>query len=143
MYKGERDPLFRMIVPCSCCSELVDHSGHSWVEIFVPPVTVQLYNTIWSSVAVKPLQVYNINDMYNEVCVNAGTRVECLYKTLNQYGERIIIDKEYDSVERIFARFLQYEYYKKYGKDYEAGLNALYISYEVSGLQPFAFVKRL
>ena len=143
MYKGLRDSMLGIIVPQDCCHLFTDNNKTEWVEVFIPPKDVSKMCQPWSSIAVPPSQVCFVDDVYNEIFVNAGAELTCLYKEWNTDGTRRVVGSEKEIVEFILARFLQYERYKKYGMmTGYVNLNILEHDYQVSGLKMIEYIRR-
>ena len=143
MYKGERDSMLGIVVPQNCCSLFQDNAGHDWVEVFVPPKDVRNMAHPWSSIAVPPKQVCFIDDIYNEVFVNSGAVLTCLYKNWQSDGSRYVVGSEREIAEKILVRFLQYERYKKYGlQTTYPSLDSVEHHYVDSGLKMMEYIKR-
>lgn len=142
MYKGKRDSMLGIVVSQDCCSLFRDNSGVEWIEVFIPPRNLSNINDRWSSIAVPPNQVCFIDDIYNEIFVNAGAVLTCLYKDWNQDGTRRVIGCEREVTEMILVRFLQYELYKRNRVQTGCYLDALWQHYLSSGLKMIEYIKR-
>lgn len=146
MYQGSRDPMTGIIVRQELCYGFTDKALTEWVEIFVPPLYSGAYMTPWSSIALPPSQVFCHDGIYNEIFVNAGANLSCLFKQHNNVGERRIVGKEIDSVEHIWVRFLNYEYYRLTGSvlvNNNSGADALYADWRRSGMTMHGYLNCL
>lgn len=143
MYKGSRDSMLGIVVPQDCCSLFRDNSGLEWVEVFIPPRDAHSMKERWSSIVVPPNQVCFIDNVYNEIFVNSGAVLTCLYKDFQPDGTRYVIGYESELTEKILVRFLQYEKYKRHGlASCNTPLVMLEQDYLNSGLKMMEYMKR-
>lgn len=146
MYRGKRDSMLGIVVRQEFCDKYIDNSGKEWVEVFVPPRLTGCYHNQWGSMMVEPDHVCFIDDVYNEVFVNAGARIKIIIKNLIN-GRRIMGNVETDTSEMILGRFLQYERY--YALSWGMRRNAvcepdmteiLYNKYNLSGMKMYNYI---
>lgn len=143
MYRGKRDPMLGIVVNQSYCEEFVSSDGRTWIEVFVPPHNISSLQSGWSSIAVPPEQVFYLDDIYNEVFVNAGALLTGLYKEYNADGVRVPVSSEKFKSEEMLARFLQLEAVMqgrvKSGRD--TIVDDIYHVYISSGMKMLAFIR--
>ena len=91
MYRGQRDAHLVIKVPQTLCYEIKNASG-IWVEVFVPPLNLDLAFERWKSFVVPPEQVFWYDKWYNAIeSINAHTRIRCCEHITDSIGLRQII----------------------------------------------------
>ena len=115
MYKGRRDPEIRIVVEQDHCSKYTDASGNTWIEVFIPPESVNDYNNQWGSMMVDKKQVDNLgtNSPYNVIRVNDDADITVSTKDQNHS----VVDWEILKPKEIIGRLLKYCRFKTYYYD--------------------------
>lgn len=132
-----------IIVEQALCDLFTDAGGTLWVSVRIPPRETRLYNCDWPDIIVPPKQVYCVDDMYNEVFVNAGANLRLCYKSFSKSGKPVITAEEFDLTEIVLARFLQYEHWRLHKRFNEPPLNQIYEYFARSGLTMKAYISAM
>lgn len=124
MYKGNRDPEIRIVIPYKYCRRYQSKSSGTWIEIFTPPETIAEYGsqyatqfeTKWGSIMVRPEQVCNIGDGLNIIRLNDGAQINNSVKDPN----RVVISTEIitpDIITGRWLKFYRYDLFRRCGID--------------------------
>ena len=144
MYRGTRDPAVGIAVEQALCDMFTDSGGILWISVKVPPRDTRTYNRDWPDIILPPEQVFVIDDMYNEIFLNAGAQLKFCHKAVSQRtGKQVIIGEEFDSTEILLARFLQYEHWKLFKNVQEPPLTEIYRNFAASGMTMRGYIRAM
>lgn len=119
MFKGRRDPEVRLVVPQDKCNNYTSKNGGSWIEISIPPETVDEYSSVWGSIMVDKKQIDNLcreygYDNMNSVRLNDDADIVVSTKDANH----VVIESETLKTMQLVARWLKYYRWNEFGERY-------------------------
>ena len=110
MYTRNRDLRLQIPVRQVCCFSVTAKNGVEWIEVFVPPKSLNDVKSNWSSIMVKPSQINTVEGTpYNVVSINVGATVRAGYRGTLPNGQQYIQDSEYFTPEEMLARCVMFE----------------------------------